>query len=133
MVSTASGLDKLSEMYPEIVMEHRWADEDIGCNCGQRTWLGGKIIDEYIPEEVRAKDFAMEMWGYEPAELGLCLNASGTGYIYVDDTDLKQSNCWATLPCLPTNGLQEKISPRGCTAITSGMEMTDSSVQLNQG
>ena len=57
-------LDKLSEMYPEIVMEHRWADEDIGCNCGQRTRLGGKIIDEYIPEGVRAKDFAMEMWGY---------------------------------------------------------------------
>lgn len=82
-------LDKLSEMYPEIVMEHRWADEDIGCNCGQRTRLGGKIIDEYIPEGVRTKDFAMEMWGYEPAELGVCLNASGTGYIYVDDTDFE--------------------------------------------
>ncbi len=43
-------LQKLSEMYPDLVMEHQWADEDIGANCGQRTYRGGAILDEYYPD-----------------------------------------------------------------------------------
>ena len=41
-------LRKLSEMFPEIVFKHRWADEDIGMNCGERNYLGGEKIDEFI-------------------------------------------------------------------------------------
>ena len=40
-------LQKLSEMYPDITMEHQWADDNIGMGCGQRTYQAGKIIDEY--------------------------------------------------------------------------------------
>lgn len=36
---------KLSEMYPETVIEHWWADEDRGHNTGHRTYLGGEIVD----------------------------------------------------------------------------------------
>lgn len=58
----------LSEMYPDIVFECEWADEDIGSNCGSKKLLDGKIIDEYFPEGKQAMDFAMNLWGYEPAD-----------------------------------------------------------------
>ena len=57
-------LRKLSEMFPEIVFKHRWADEDIGMNCGERNYLGGEKIDEFIPEGIRATEFALEVWDY---------------------------------------------------------------------
>ena len=76
-------LEKLSELYPEITMEHKWADEDIGANCGQRTYLGGEMIDEYIPDYgVRSIDFAAEVMDTDPSDWGLVLNKTGTDYIY---------------------------------------------------
>lgn len=36
---------KLSEMYPEAIIEHWWADEDMGSNDGYRVYQGGKIIE----------------------------------------------------------------------------------------
>ncbi|MCM1216001.1 MAG: hypothetical protein NC548_15950 [Lachnospiraceae bacterium] len=36
---------KLSEMYPDIKIEHWWADENTGSNDGHRIYLGGKIIE----------------------------------------------------------------------------------------
>lgn len=78
-------LGKLSEMYPEISFEHQWADEDIGMNCGRRTYLGGEMIDEYIPEGIRATDFALKVWDYDPAEFGMAKNSTGTAYINIED------------------------------------------------
>ena len=74
-------LEKLSEMYPSITFAHQWADEDLGANCGSRTYLGGEMIDEFIPEGVRAMQFALELWDYDPVDLGLALNKTGTGYV----------------------------------------------------
>ena len=31
-------LEKLSQMFPSITIHHVWADEDIGYNCGNRTY-----------------------------------------------------------------------------------------------
>ena len=31
-------LSKLAESYPEVSLEHEWADEDIGMNCGRKTY-----------------------------------------------------------------------------------------------
>ena len=28
-------MHKLSEMFPDITIEHKWADEDVGANCGK--------------------------------------------------------------------------------------------------
>lgn len=75
---------KLSEMYPEIILKHQWADEDIGNNCGERIYLGGAIIDQFIPEGIRAAEFALEIWNYDPAELGLVKNSTGTAYINIE-------------------------------------------------
>lgn len=43
-------LQKLSEMYPDIVFEHEWADENIGINCGRYTYYDGERTEEYYPE-----------------------------------------------------------------------------------
>ena len=53
-------------------------------NCGRREYLGGEVINEYIPEGIRATEFALEVWDYDPAELGMAKNSTGTEYIYVD-------------------------------------------------
>lgn len=37
-------IQKLSELYPDIKIEHWWADEDIGANTGHRYFLDGIII-----------------------------------------------------------------------------------------
>lgn len=81
-------IQKLSEMYPDIIMEHQWADEDIGVNCGQRTYQGGAVLDEYYPDYGRqSKEFAAEILGEDLADRGLVLNANGTDYEYQEDCE----------------------------------------------
>lgn len=36
---------KLSERYPTTLIEHWWADENLGYNAGHRMYLGGKVMD----------------------------------------------------------------------------------------
>lgn len=58
-------LEKLSEMYPEVSLEHIWADEDIGQNCGQRNYRNGECTETYYPDENEAVEFANNVWGYD--------------------------------------------------------------------
>ena len=75
-------LQKMSEMYPDIQIEHQWADEDMGHNCGRKIYLGGKIEEEYYPETRKdALDLACEIWGYDIEDYGLVLNADESDYI----------------------------------------------------
>ena len=78
-------LRKLSELYPDVKIEHKWADKDIGQNCGRHCYQGGDRTEEYYPEsETEAVVFACKVWEYEPADMGLCLNAAGTKYIHIE-------------------------------------------------
>ncbi len=77
-------LTRLSEKYPDVAFEYEWADEDIGSNCGRRKLLNGEILDEYFPEGKQAMDFAMNLWGYDPADLELALNSTGTAYVSIE-------------------------------------------------
>ena len=58
-------IEKLAESYPEVSFEHEWADEDIGMNCGRKTYEHGECTDTYYPEEKEAEIFANNLWGYE--------------------------------------------------------------------
>ena len=78
-------IKKLSELFSNISFKHQWADEDIGMNCGERSYLGGEITDWFIPEGIQATEFALEIWGYEPPELDLVKNSTGTEYINVEN------------------------------------------------
>lgn len=82
-------LEELSRKYPDIELTHEWADEDIGSNCGKRVYLHGEMTEEYIPEtDKEAVEFAVRVQGWEDAsEIGLCLNADHTGYLYMWEAD----------------------------------------------
>ena len=58
-------IEKLAERYPEVSFEHEWADEDIGMNCGRKTYEHGECTDNYYPEAKEAEIFANNLWGYE--------------------------------------------------------------------
>lgn len=55
----------MSRKFPYVTIDHYWADEDIGKNCGHRKYLGGKIFEECIvlgeKDEDSAK-FAELLW-----------------------------------------------------------------------
>lgn len=81
---------KLSEQYPDIAIEHRWADEDSGYNCGRHTYAGGERIEEYYPDYGKeAIEFACGVKGCTPEENGLVLNAAGTDYICSEYPDFQ--------------------------------------------
>lgn len=74
---------KLSELYPDITVTHRWADEDIGSNVGRKVWRAGEVQEEYLPEYGKESiEYAAEIMGADPADWGLTLNAEGTEYEY---------------------------------------------------
>lgn len=58
-------IEKLAERYPEVSFEHEWADEDIGMNCGRKTYEHGECTETYYPEAKETEIFANNLWGYE--------------------------------------------------------------------
>jgi hypothetical protein len=85
-------LNKLASMYPDLEIEHEWADEDFGQNLGRRTFKNGENIELYIPEtDKEAYEFALKVQGFESMEVaGRTLNASETNYIpiWFEDYDV---------------------------------------------
>lgn len=56
-------LRKLAEQFPDIEIEHQWADEDWGRNCGRRVYCDGECTEEYYPEnDADGVRFAAELW-----------------------------------------------------------------------
>lgn len=57
-------IKELSARFPEIEVFILWADEDMGFNCGSRTYKGGKVNYEWCPEggSPDAFDLAEEAW-----------------------------------------------------------------------
>ena len=82
-------LDKLASMYPDIEIEHEWADEDFGYNLGKRTFKDGKEFELYIPVTMKESyEFALKVQGLESMEeIGLTLNATENNYISIWNED----------------------------------------------
>ena len=55
---------KLAEMYKKNPMVVKYADEDIGNNCGTIDIVDGEITIDYEETE----DFALDVWGYNNKE-----------------------------------------------------------------
>lgn len=55
---------ELSRLYPDISIVVDYADEDLGCNCGQAEYSNGRENINYIDDF----DFACEVWGLDPDE-----------------------------------------------------------------
>lgn len=58
---------KLSSMFPDVELKHKWADEDFGVNCGYCRLKEGCIIELYtpLPCSDEANKFAASVLGYE--------------------------------------------------------------------
>ena len=54
-------IEALAQKYPDLEFTHRWADEDIGNNCGEMWYSEGCGSDIDIGDE---RTFAMNVWGY---------------------------------------------------------------------
>jgi hypothetical protein len=107
-------LEKLSEMYPEIRFEHEWADEDLGNNCGRCVYLGGETIEEYYPENLKeGMDLALSLWEYDPEDLGLMVNKSGTDFINVNSRNYDQIELLGKTMLFSNNRITENDIPEG--------------------
>lgn len=82
-------LEKLAERYPEIGFTHRWADEDIERNCGEREYKPGGQMEEYIPlnESKEAYELAADIQRSDLSEYGLFLTENGDGYEYREEEE----------------------------------------------
>lgn len=77
-------LQKLSQMYPDALFEHSWADEDIGANLGIAEYKGGKVLDLNCPKQYsrEAYELYQQITGYDLAEIGYALNKETGTYEY---------------------------------------------------
>lgn len=109
-----SVVEKLAENYPEISFAHEWADEDIGQNCGRYSYQNGERIEEYFPEtQKEAIEFACQIWDYDPLDLDLCLNASGTRYIGVENEEYQQIELLGKTALFTNDRLTDEDVPQG--------------------
>ena len=78
-------LEALSERFPDVRFTHRWADEEIGANVGEREYEHGDCVEICEPvSETECIDMACELWGIEPMDVGFFSNQAGTGYCQVE-------------------------------------------------
>lgn len=107
-------LERLAEMFPDVGITHKWADEDIGMNCGEHEYADGVRVSEYYPEgDVESLDFACAVWECEPEEIGLTINSDGTRYINTDYDDYELIELFGK-PALFTNErLSDEDVPKG--------------------
>ena len=65
-------IEKLSKLYPEAIFRVKFADEDLGYNCGEYAYQNGEMIEAYELEfgSKEAIKFAHEVtgWTYEEEE-----------------------------------------------------------------
>lgn len=86
-------LVNLSELFPEVTFEVRFADEDFGYNVGEFTLFGGEEIDCNIPDggSDEAFEMAMDIQYGTPEDYFDCNQEIFTDE-YVEDDDEELSN-----------------------------------------
>lgn len=63
---------KLAEMYPEMKIEHWWADEDTGNNTGYRIFESGKEAEESVGDYVNCSKEAYSCYEFCWGEVSKC-------------------------------------------------------------
>lgn len=135
-------LEKLSEMFLDVSIAHKWADEDLGNNCGEREYEGGECVGENLPDSgsKEALDLAFEQWNYSPEEVGYVLSADENEYIYAEgeEFDLIEVCCQPAL--FSNERLTESDIPEGTLCydlresdIGDGFATIEPHVRVNHG
>ena len=80
---------RLTELHPGLSIHLKYADEDLGHNCGEITYSGGEIVESWIPDRDsrEAYEFSAEVLGVTLSEQGLYLNDSGE-YEYREEDEM---------------------------------------------
>ena len=75
---------RLSQMFPDIQFQHRWADEDIGQNVGEVLYQDGEVFEYDVPTAFtkEAYEMASDIWDTPLAEWDLYY---GGNYEYWDE------------------------------------------------
>lgn len=96
-------LEKLAETFPHLSFEHRWADEDIGNNCGKCQYENGERTSQFVPDNHKtAMEFATAVWGYDLSDMSYHINQTGDDYVYTGYEDLELVEMFGK-PALFTN------------------------------
>lgn len=63
-------IQKLSQLYPDFLLKHQWADENLGYNLGERYYRAGKLEMEHVFEygSQEAVQFAETLFEWEEVE-----------------------------------------------------------------
>lgn len=62
-------MQELAKSFPDLDFEVKFADEDLGNNCGAYKFENGELTGEYQPEGTEAMRFACEIKGYDFEQL----------------------------------------------------------------
>ena len=75
-------------------MHYQWADEDIGSNVGDVTFIGGECIEniDFEPCSKEAYEFAAEMWGVDLEAEGYVFDAKTRTYEWQDTDETESPN-----------------------------------------
>ena len=83
-------IEELARRFPEVDLTHRWAGDVIGQNCGMHEYTAGEQTEEFFPDGQKDQiDFALDVWGFDPEDLGYRLNQNGTAYLYMDHEEFE--------------------------------------------
>lgn len=106
---------KLSQMYPDLSLEHEWADEDIGHNCGRKTYINGECTNTYYPEaRVESVLFACRIHGCENLEnMGLAKNTKGDDIVCLWNQDYEAVYICETPALFANEKLTDADIPEG--------------------
>jgi hypothetical protein len=77
----------LSRLFPEIVVKIKWADEDIGCNCGEIHYRRGKPILTSIPDDQSKEAYELSFELHPDAAEYYKYDENKGTYIYNEETE----------------------------------------------
>lgn len=83
----------LSELFPEVKLEHAWTDENIGYNVGKAGYLAGQVVEQQLPEWGSAEAIRMSLVisGIEPEDIGLRYVSATGEYVSMDETSMDKT------------------------------------------
>ena len=84
-------IEKLSEQYPDVLIKHQWADEDLGFNVGEVEYRNKEAISIHIPYGggKEAYEMAATIRDYDLAECGYRLSDDGSTYEYDEKQEME--------------------------------------------
>ena len=63
-------IQKLSAMFPEVMIRHAWANEDLSADAGEVYYHGGEVFEAYIPtDEEDIQTMSAKIWDYDLEEM----------------------------------------------------------------